>query len=162
MLTVVEEGTVEIALCPTDQIELLREWCTGKGIEPGGFQGPKFDDNCVERLKRKIEKEQQQLPPDSANAILIDDTDIFFRSRSIREVINQIEEEVYKYAHVPLVIVHGSHLTGAPPEVLQKGQHRYTRKSIDRMYTEDEILFVNRYSPTKLSANLLSKFLRAF
>jgi len=105
-------------------------------------------------MKLAVAKEQSQLPKDVASAILIQDTDIFFRSRDIREVINEVEEEVYKYPHVPLVVIHGSHISGAGPEVAQKGEHRYTRRSVDEMYTEDNLLFVNRYSPTKLSANL--------
>lgn len=77
-------------------------------------------------------------------------------------LISEVEEEVYKHAHIPIVIVHGEHIGGRGPAILQRGEHRYTRKEIDGMMTEDNLLLLNRYSPTKLSANLLARFYRVF
>jgi len=158
----VEQGTIEIAVCPEDQIALLEKWSNPRGLQPGGFEGPPYDENILARLKRKIQTEQSQLPADKPNAILIDATDLFFRIRDIRAVMNELEEEVYKHPHVPLVVIVGSHISGAAPELVQKDEHRYTRRAVDPLYTEDNLLLFNRYSPAKLSTSLLSKFLRAF
>lgn len=161
-ITISEEGTVEIAFCPEGQKELLEEWCTAREIKTGVFQGPPYDENLIARLKRKIEREQRQLPADYPNVVLIRNTDLFFRIRDMRSVMSELEEEVFRYPHVPLVLVTGSHLTGLPAEVMQYGEHRYTRRTVDPMCVEDCLLFINRYSPVKLSATLLSKFLRVF
>jgi hypothetical protein len=157
-----EEGTVEIAFCPESEKELLTAWCEQRGLKPGEFQGPPYDENDVERLKRKIAKEQRQLPKDRANALFIADYRIFFSVRDVRELINQIEEEVFEHQHVPIVIVHAASLSGAAPEVIQKGEHRYARRSIDGLSTEDNLVLVNRYSPKLMSTQALAAFLRAF
>lgn len=158
----VEEGTCEIAVCPDTARELMERWCSARGLQTGQFQGPPYNDNTVERLKRKLEKEQRQLPKGVPNAILILDTDAFFRAREIRSLINDIEEEVFKYPHVSIAIIQGQHLAGLPPEVVQKGEHRYTRKRVDDVYTQECLTLLNRYSPMPLSAAVMSKFLRAF
>ncbi len=162
LVSIHEEDTIEMAFCHSEKASLLDEWCKERGMRPGEFSGPPLSSDHVERLKQKIRKEQVQLPRDQANGILILDTDMFLRTRDLRMLISEVEEEVYKYPHVPIVIVHGEHLGGYVPTILQKEEHRYTRRDVDGMMTEDNLLLLNRYSPVKLSANLLAKFYRAF
>jgi hypothetical protein len=65
-----EDGTFHVAFCPDSKLSLLNEWCQTKGLQPGMFSGPPYDDNIVGRLKAKIEKEQQQLPNQFPNVLL--------------------------------------------------------------------------------------------
>jgi hypothetical protein len=162
--TVSEEGTIDVAVCPESQMELLEDWCSKHALQPGSFEGPPDYGNAIARLRRKIETEQKQLPTAFSNVILIDHTDLFFNVRDIRAAINELEEEVYCYPHVVAVIISGSHISAPEnrPEIVQKGEHRYTRRTLDMLYVEDSLLLFNRYSPAKLSTSVLSKLLRAF
>lgn len=159
-LEFIDEGTCEIAFCPSDTSELLDSWCLMRGLQPGGFQGPPYNDNATERLKFKLAKEQSQLPHDFPNVILVGNSDIFFRVRDVRLLLSNLEEEVFKYPHVAIVIVRGEHLCGFPPDVIQKGEHRYIRRSVDEMATEESLVLLNRYSPKPVSASVISKILR--
>ncbi|MGP0099722.1 MAG: hypothetical protein ACLPHI_22040 [Terriglobales bacterium] len=151
---------VEIFLCDEKHQQLLNEWCEKHKLKPGSFAGQPVQANCVERLKGKIAEKQRQLPKDQPGVILVLDNDAFFRAE-VRTLIREVEEEVFRYPHVPVVIVCGKSLSSEPPEVVQIGQHRYTLRSDDLM-TERHIFLLNRYSSVPLSTSLLSQFWRAF
>ncbi len=157
-----EEGTYSIAFCPKEKAEVLEQWCSGLHVRPGELIGPNVDDSSIDRLSRKICKEQEQLPEQRPNVILIKHADVFFRSSDIREVINILEEEVYKYPKILLAIIHGTHLGSSAPIVASKGAHRYTRRFSNEVKGEDNLILVNRYASEKISADTLTKFFNVF
>ena len=159
--TVVEENVIELAVCPEEQCEVLESWAVEHGLQPGQVSGPPIPSNHVTRLKSKISREQAQLPADAANTLLIKNTKVFLFTRDIRALISELEEEIYKYRHLAMVIIQGSNLGGLPPEVIQEGQHRYTRRAVGDM-CEQSLLLVNRFCSTRLSINTLSSFLKVF
>lgn len=159
--TVVEEGVIELAICPEEQSAVLEAWAAEHGMQPGTVMGPPIPANHVERLRKKIANEQEQLPLNAANALLIQNTDIFFFTKDIRALISALEEDVYRYPHLAMVIIQGINIGGEAPEVIQKGEHRYSRRAVDDM-CEQSLLLVNRFCSTKLSIHTLSSFLRVF
>jgi hypothetical protein len=161
LISVVEEGTIELAVCPEDQIESLELWGNERGIRTGGFQGPPFPADHVARLRRKIATEQGQLPHEGISTLLIQDSDIFLRTNDIRALISELEEEVYRYPRLALVVVRGSSIGGPEPEVIQKDQHRFTRKVVGNV-CEQTLLLLNRFCSTPLSPSTISAFWRAF
>ena len=157
-----EEETLEMALCHTDEkVRLLDPWSKEKGLSCG-FLGPTIRRNDTVRLKRKMRDEQDQLPRDNANVIVIRAADAFLGLGGVQRVIGEVEEGVFKYDHVQLVIVHGEYMDDqAVPFTGYDRGHRYTRKIVDGT-VENDLLLLNRHSRMKLSPNLLEKVSRVF
>jgi len=157
-----EEDTLEMALCHRDEkARVLDPWSKERGLSCG-FLGPVIRSNDTIRLKYKIGRKQAQLPPDNANVIVILATDAFLRAGGVRRIINEVEEEVLKYDHVHLVIVHGEYIDDrAVPFTGHDRDHRYTRRIVDGT-AENDLLLLNRHSRMKLSPNLREKFCRVF
>ncbi len=157
-----EEDTLEMALCHRDEkAGLLDPWSKERGLSCG-FLGPTIRRNDTVRLKRKMRDEQDQLPRDNANVIVILAADTFLGLGGVRKVIREIEEGVFKYDHIHLVIVHGEYIDDrAIPFTGHDRDHRYTRRIVEGT-AENDLLLLNRDSRMKLSPNLLEKFCRAF
>jgi hypothetical protein len=157
-----EEDTLEMALCHTDEkVHLLIPWSKERGLSCG-FLGPTMRRNDTVRLKRKIRDEQDQLPRDYANVIVILAADAFLGLGGVQRVISELEEGALKYDHVQLVIVHGEYIDDrAVPFTGHDRGHRYTRKIVDGT-AENDLLLLNRHSRMKLSPNLLEKVSRVF
>lgn len=160
-----DEGTLDLVFCHAHRRRLFDDWCRKLGMPEGeycGTLGPPVRTNDLERLKQKIEKEQRQLPSHAMNAILILDTIVFSKAQNLKNLINEVEEEVYKHSHVAIVILHSEYIgDGEGPPMFQKGEHRYTHREIDGA-TEENLLLLNRYSRVRLSDNLVAKFCRVF
>lgn len=157
-----EEDTLEMALCHRDEkAGLLDPWSKERGLSCG-FLGPTIRRNDTVRLKRKMRDEQDQLPRDNANVIVILAADTFLGLGGVRKVIGEVEEGVFKYDHVHLVIVHGEYIDDrAIPFTGHDRDHRYTRRIVDGT-AENDLLLLNRDSRMKLSPNLFEKFCRVF
>ena len=157
-----EENTLQMAVCHRDQrATLFDPWSKERGLSCG-FLGPTIIRNDTFRLKLKIQRKQGQLPRDNANVIVILAPDAFLGLGGVRRVIGDVEEEVFKYDHVHLTIVHGEYIDDREvPFVGQTGGHQYTRRIVDGT-VENDLLLLNRDSRMKLSPNLLAKFYRVF
>lgn len=141
---------------------LLDRWSAERGLSSCGFLGPMMSCNDTVRLMRKIRREQAQLPLDSANVIVNLATDAFLRAGGVRRVIYEIEEGVFEYDHVHLVIVYGEYIDNREvPFAGHEREHRCTRRIADGT-AENNLLSFNRHSRTKLSNNLLAKFCQFF
>jgi len=106
--------------------------------------------------------EQQQLPKDAASVLFIQNSDAFFFTRDIGALVSELEEEIYRFPQVAMLIVQGSSLGGEQPEVKQFGQHRYSRRIMAGDICEQNLLLVNRFCSKGLSMSTLSSFLRVF
>jgi hypothetical protein len=162
MVLVQEEETLELALCHRDRkASLLDPWSEERGLGCG-FRGPVFTRNDTVRLRRKIKREQEQLPRDHASVIVILAADAFIGTGGVRRVIAEVGGEVFKYDHVHLAIVHGEYIDDREvPFIGQTEGHQYTRRIVDGT-VENDLLILNRDSRMKLSPNLLAKFYRVF
>jgi hypothetical protein len=162
VVTVQEDGILEMALCHRDQANLLALWSVERDLSGNGLIGPTITCNDTVRIKRKIRDEQVQLPEEMANVLVILTPDVFFRAGGLRRVAREVEEGVFKRDHVHLVILHGEYMGGPEgPSACEVGEHRYTRRIVDG-FAEHDLVLVNRHSQRKLSDSLFSKFLRSF
>jgi hypothetical protein len=157
MVFVEEGGILEMALCHSDgKTSLLDPWSRERGLSCG-FLGPDITRNDTVRLRRKIRREQQQLPRGYANVIVILAPDTFLGLGGVPRVIREVEDMVFKYDHVHVVIVHGEHIDDRKaPFSGDVGGHGYTRRILDGT-VENNLLLVNRDSRMKLSPELLNK-----
>jgi hypothetical protein len=163
MAVVQEKDVLDMALCHRDQrASLLEPWCEKYGLSCGLFLGPTVARNDTFRLKVKIQRKQEQLPRDAACVVLILATDAFLGTGGVRTVMREVEQEVFKYDHVHLVIVHGEYIDEQEvPFTGWEGEHRYTRRIVDGT-VENDLLLVNHRSRVKLPASLRGKFYSVF
>src|SRR5260370_42141852 len=129
-------------------------------------RGPRSLDSIVVGYYRgnelKIRDEQVQLPEETANVLVILTPDVFFRAGGLSRVAREVEDGVFKYDQVHLVILHGEYIGESEgPSTCEVGEHRYTRRIVDG-FAEHDLILVNRHSQKKLSENLFSKFFRSF
>jgi hypothetical protein len=162
IVTVREHGILEMALCHRDQANLLHLWSVERDLSGNGLIGPTMSCNDTVRIKRKIRDEQVQLPEKTANVLVILAPDVFFRAGGLRRVAREVEEGVFKYDQVHLVILHGEYIGDSEgPSACEVGEHRYTRRIVDG-FAEHDFVLVNRHSQKKLSESFFSKLSRSF
>ncbi len=162
VVTVQEDGILEMALCHRDQANLLDLWSMERDLSGNGLIGPTMISNDTVRIKRKIRDEQVQLPEATANVLVMLTPDVFFRAGGLGRVAREVDEGVFKYEQVHLVILHGEYV-GEPegPSACEVEEHRYSRRIVDG-FAEHDLVLVNRHSQRKLSDSLFSIFLRSF
>jgi hypothetical protein len=158
VVVVEEDGILEMAFCHRDQASLLDLWSAERDLSGNGLSGPTMTSNDTVRVKRKIRDEQMQLPEEAANVLVILAPDIFFRAGGLRRVAREVEEGVFKYDQVHLVILHGEYIgEHEGPSACDVGEHRYRRRILDGV-AEHDLVLVNPHSQRKLP----DRFLRAF
>ena len=162
-MVLVEANSLEMAVCHEDvKATLLDAWCKQRGLSSGELLGPTIQFNDTARLKAKIYRKQKQLPMDSANVIVILAADAFLRGGGVARVISEVEDDVFKYDHIHVVIVHGEH--GDPREVPFAGyerEHQYTRSFVDGK-VGNNLMLVNQRARMRLSDGLLAIFRQIF
>jgi hypothetical protein len=163
LVEVIDGDTLEMAICPSDKFAELENWSKEKGLSPQGFAGPPDNTSLAERLGNKIKREQEQLPPGSANVLVLENNFVFSHAPDVQTLISALEEKVYKYRHVATVIVRGRYNTNREelPWKLEEGEHRFEHQTSVR-HVEEVLLLSNRFADVKPSNELRSRLLRTF
>lgn len=156
------EGIIEMGIAPEDDKEILQKWAMERGLKVGEFSGPPFDVNEILRTKRKIEDEQKQLPNDNPNIIIVMNNNLFFHAKDIRQIISELEEEVYRYPHLLSVVVSGGYLGGGDNTIIMKDQHVFIRKTRADLLVEQYIILFNQFCDIKISPATITKMYNAF
>jgi len=155
-------GIIELAVAPDSDKSMLQKWADERQLKIGSFEGPPYDANEVVRVRRKIEREQKQLPVTGSNIVIIQNNDIFDYLNDIRKLISALEEEVYKYEHLLIVVVSGSHIGNGRIFNTMKDQHIYVEKLQFDVIVYKHILLLNRFCKFRISPRLITKVYTAF
>lgn len=163
LVEISNEDTLVMAICPADKFSELETWSNERDLSPHGFGGPPDDTNPAARLGGKIKVEQEQLPPHSANVLVVENNHVLSHGSDVPMLISELEEELYKYQHIAVVVVRGRRDTNCEehPWQLERGQHRFERQVMPR-HVEEILLLSNRFADVKPSAILRSRILSAF
>jgi hypothetical protein len=163
LVEVIDGDTLEMAICPLDKLPELESWCKERSLSPQGFAGPPDDTSPAGRLGHKIKTEQEQLPPGSANVLVLENNSVFSHAPDVLTLISELEEKVYKYRHVAIVIVRGRYDTYREelPWKLEEGEHRFEHQARVR-HVEEILLLSNRFADVKPSEELRARLLSAF
>jgi hypothetical protein len=157
LVEVIDEGTLEMAICRLPNTKELDAWCSNHGLRPDGFEGPRDDTDHLERLKEKIRAKQRQLPSGYSNILAIENHNIF-TDCPIGRIVPELQEEVYRHTNLAFFLLEGSHGTSreeAPIE-LRFGDHRFERR-FRKGHVRDTLLCLNKYSASMPSVNLVSE-----
>lgn len=155
-------GVIELAIAPEGDKSLLQKWTDDRQLKIGSFEGPPYDANEVVRVRRKIEKEQKQLPTTQSNIVVIQNNDVFHYVQDVRDLIGALEEEVYKYKHVLITIVSGGHIGTGKTFNTMKDQHVYFEVLRFGIIVDKHILLLNRFCDFKISPATITKLYTAF
>jgi len=159
----VEEGVVEIGLAPKNDIEILKKWAKDRRLKVGELSGPSYNVDEILRMKGKIKEEQKQLPHDHANVIIIKNNTLFFHMYDVRKAINELEEEIYRYPHLLIVIISGGYMGMGEPTAIMKDQHLFVKKvKADILSVDEHILLLNKYCTFNISPSSIAKIYTAF
>lgn len=163
LVELIDGDTLEMAICPSDKLPGLENWSKRKGLSPQGFAGPPHNTSLAGRLGDKIKREQEQLPPGNANVLVLENNFVFSHAPDVLTLISDLEEKVYKYRHVAIVIVRGRYNTNREelPWKLEEGEHRFEHQARVR-HVEEILLLSNRFADVKPSEELRSRLLHAF
>jgi len=157
------EGVIEIGMAPKEDREILEKWASGRGLKVGEFSGPSFDVDEISRTRIKIRDEQQQLPTETPNILVIENNDFFFSNKDIKKSISELEEEVYKYPHLLAVIISGGYTGGVGEnKIIMQNQHLFISKIISDLIVEQHIILFNQYCNIKISPTTITKMYDAF
>ena len=161
---VIEEGTLEIAIATEGNRSLLEKWASERGLRVGELHGPSLNVNELLRLAGKIEKEQKQLCKGALNILIVwVKTPLLFLSRrgDVREVINFLEEYIYKHEHLAFCCICSSYLSVDDQIHLVHNQHLYVKRRRKNGLIEESMVLVNRFAKGRISLNSYSKIVRA-
>jgi len=156
------EDVIEIGMAPENDKEILQKWATERGLKVGEFSGPPFNVDELLRTRGRIEKEQNQLPHEYPNIVVIMNNNLFLHIKDIRKAISQLEEVVYEYPHILAVIIAGPHMWKGENEIIMKDQHVLIKKTRFDMFTEQYIILFNRFCGFMISPATITKMYNAF
>lgn len=159
---IVEEGVIELAFANEGKGNLLREWASKRNIE-AGLMGPSYNVDEIFRIGGKLEKEQEQLPTNLLNIVVILDKTLFFLMQNNPEkTIDKLEEYIYKHPHLAICAIIATYYGDFEDRITIKGDHLFLRRASDTL-CRDMIWLVNNFITDKtITPNSLSKIRKAF
>ncbi|MEW6231759.1 MAG: hypothetical protein AB1566_05510 [Chloroflexota bacterium] len=156
------EDVIEMGIAPENDKQFLEKWATERGLKVGEFSGPPFDVDEILRTKRKIENEQKQLPSNHPNILIIRNNNLFFHVRDIRKTINELEEAVYEYPHLLVVVIAGGYMGSGENVITMKDQHVFIKKTKADLFVEQYIILFNQFCGLKISPSTITKVYNSF
>lgn len=159
----VEDNVIELAFAKSEYLNELKSWGTRRNIQEG-LLGPSYDVDENYRLGVKIEREQEQLPKDILNILVIRDSPLLLSAyNSIEKTVSRIEEYVYKHDHLAMCVVMNSYISGMGEDVFKMiGDHIFSRR-YSETFQRDLLILSNKFIiDKKLTLNSLSKMKQAF
>lgn len=156
------DDTIELAIAPNKDKDILEKWAESRGLKVGEFRGPLINADELQRTKAKIQREQEQLPRNSPNILVIGNNNLFFNLHDVRKGIGELEECVYEFSHILFFIVRGDYEGTAENEIIMKDQHLFIKRSREDLNVEQYMILLNRYCDFPVSPATISKVYLAF
>jgi hypothetical protein len=158
---VFEENVIELGLTISESNPEFEAWCSKRGLKPRQCYMPGTETNQINRIIAQIDKKQNQVPKECPNIIVLRN-DYLFHKLTPRELIGNLEEEVFRYEHVMMTIVYGVNGVLSDNALEEHGYHLYIRKRyFDALNYEFLILF-NRFCKFDVPKETTEKIFSAF
>ncbi|EPA04497.1 hypothetical protein, partial [Candidatus Nitrosarchaeum limnium] len=153
---------VKFAFAMDDKLNMLKNWGELHDVH-SLLEGPSYDVDEIYRLGTKIDKEQEQLPKNHLNIVVIRDTTLFIMfGKAIEEKISRLEEYVYRYNHLAFCIIAATYNGGIKETIKIQGEHMFLHKSSD-VVDRDIIFLTNQFiKDKKITPNSTSKIRQSF
>ncbi len=155
-----QEGVIKLGLAPESDCPLLKQWASDKNVE-SGLSGPPYGTNFIARLNMKIAEEQKQLPQGCPNIIVITTNNIAIQDNP-KDIINEVEEVVYRYPHILFTIILAEFQGELGDTVaIMKDQNFFTLGGSGEFVLSKGILIFNKYCNLKVTPALITKIYTA-
>ncbi|MHB8232914.1 MAG: hypothetical protein ACYDDB_08440 [bacterium] len=130
----IEENIIEIGIAPKIKEPLLENWAIQRGLKIGDIIGPPYNNDEVFRIKQKIANEQQQLPQNYLNILIIGNNQFqFIPDFDYEYMRNELEETIYKYPQLLFVVIAN--------EYTIMGECEY------KSFMGDDYIYIKRHKP---------------
>ena len=156
------DDVIELGIAPKDDKDILQKWADERGLEFNQFSGPSYDPYEINRTKMKIKKEQKQLPIDYPNMIIVNNNRLFVYGNELKKIINELEEELYRYPHLLFAIVRSETMGTKENAIDVKDQHMFIKKTWANLFVEQNIILFNHYCNIKIAPSTIKKIYDAF
>ena len=158
------EGVIEVGIAPQTEKELLETWAKSRGLQIGRFSGPPVSTNEIPRTMQKMEREQQQLPRNSPNLLIIQNNNLFKNFQEVKSEMDELEECLYALPNLLAFIAIGYSecFWSVQDEVVMKDQHVAFKRLRPDATLEQCMILLNRYCDFPLSPGTISKIYLAF
>lgn len=140
-------GILEIIICPRSLSDRTRRWLKQKGLRPT-FEGPSYDVDEIRRVRRRFRHENRQLPKNDPGIIVLfhDNIIVEGNAESYRQLVYELEEEVYEHSNLIAGVLIFPHFVGADEETHNEANFIWSRKTKYRLGGENTLVMKNRYS----------------
>lgn len=154
-------GVIDLGIALESDSPSLEEWAQQKGFQSNSFSGPSVNTDEVYRIRRSIRREQDQLPEDCPNIVIIRNDRLFMFKQNLAPDINILEEHVYEHPHLLIGIISGN-FTGADGGHEQtKDAHLYIRKVYFDILQRHFIVIKNKFCKHQVSKTIQQRVLNA-
>jgi hypothetical protein len=159
------ERVIHLAFATKASHKKLEEWATARGLEIGEFRGPPVNVSEIDRIAFKLQKEQEQLPTDLPNVVVIYPHNFCQPPKNevaFREFAHALEEEVYKHGHITYVALVFRWIGGNHNGIFRWQDHLCVNKTRRDFECDSTMLFKNRFADHQLPPATAKKLLEAF
>jgi len=157
-------GVIALAIAPSGSEE-LRVWGNGRGLEVGEFAGPPTNVVETDRLAFKLRREQEQLPRDGSNVVIINSaplTAIPWDPHQLSQIAHCLEEEVFKHPHICYCGIIFSWVGGNVTSALTSGEHFCVNRQRFDFMCDTVLLLRNRFATRPLPEPIDRRFKASF
>jgi len=157
--SLIEGNKIKLAFATKSNGDQLKEWAMKNNIieeyeyvkDVSVFRGPRFNVDETYRVKERIEKKKAQLQKETLNIIIIRNDRLFHSYEIIDGCIDTLEEFVYKYEYLSLLIILGGYVrqkrltSPAIEDRIERNNHLYLCRGIDQ-FVKQALIITNNYS----------------
>ena len=154
-------GVIELGLALEVDKPALDVWARQRGFPGNSFSGPPLNTDEVYRIRRGIQKEQDQLPEESPNVVIIRNDRLFMFKTNLAHDINLLEEQVYEHSHLLFGIVSGNFTGTDGGHEQAKDEHIYIRKIYFDILQRHFIVIKNKFCKHQVSDGIQLRILNA-
>jgi hypothetical protein len=144
-----EQNVVQLGFALSEKDNDFRTWCSQMELNAGQVYMPTAEVDQVTRIRRKIREKQNQFQRDCPNIIVLRNDYLFFK-RNYQTLIGDLENEVFRYPHVQMVIIYG--MSVRSKDIWEEhGSHSYIRKGYFGIVSLECLILYNKFCSFRTS-----------
>lgn len=163
-VVVEKPDVIQLAVCTNEKSNLLAEWASKHGLEPGTFTGPGWEENELSRVRVRLKQKSKrgQIPSDKPGIIVIRSSRALGPQTDILKLTAELEEEIHSYSNIIATVLIGGY-GGTGREFSRKiSQSFLTTRKISDLRLEYALFVPNKYTLIDVSKETLKAIKNVF
>jgi hypothetical protein len=136
-----------------------------RGMEINQFCGTGVNVSEIERISNKLNREQEQLPPDRTNVVVIY-SEMFqmppTSQMQFEHLVHRLEEETFKFPHIGYLLLVLNWIGTNSNQVLQYGDHVCIKRKRFHFLCDSILMIKNRFAAKPMPGLVEHKFRESF